>query len=110
MGNLINRVRVRNIETEDNTRLLLVADLEEKISKSHDSMMDRYTNMVNTYNIEISNLKVELQKLNEENKKTVRKVDTLNILINERETKIKMLENKMLNLETNDEFLSAIHE
>jgi len=110
MGNFINRVRVRNIETEDNTRLLLVADLEEKISKSHDSMMDRYTNMVNTYNIEISNLKVELQKLNEENKKTVRKVDTLNILINERETKIKMLENKMLNLETNDEFLSAIHE
>ena len=110
MGNFINRIRVKNIETEDNTRLLLVADLEEKISKSHDSMMDRYTNMVNTYNIEISNLKVELQKLNEENKKTVRKVDTLNILINERETKIKMLENKMLNLETNDEFLSAIHE
>ena len=110
MGNFLNRIRVKNIETEDNTRLLLVADLEEKINNSHDTMMDRYTNMVNTYNIEISNLKVELQKLNEENKKTVRKVDTLNILINERETKIKMLENKMLNLETNDEFLSAIHE
>lgn len=110
MGNFLNRVRVKNMKTEDNTRLLLIADLEEKINNSHDTIMSRYSNMVNTYNIEISNLKVELQKLNEDNKKTVKKVDTLNILINERETKIKMLENKMLNLETNDEFLSAVHE
>lgn len=110
MGNFLNKIRAKNIQTKDNTRLLLIADLEEKLNNSHNTIMERYSNIVGIYNSEISNLKLELQNLNEENKKTVRKVDSLNILINEKDSKIKMLESKMLHLETSDEFLSAIHD
>lgn len=110
MGNFLNKIRAKNIQTKDNTRLLLIADLEEKLNNSHNTIMERYSNIVGIYNSEISNLKLELQNLNEENKKTVRKVDSLNILINEKDSKIKMLESKMVHLETNDEFLSAIHD
>ena len=110
MGNFLNKIRAKNIQTKDNTRLLLIADLEEKLNNSHDTIMEKYTNMVGIYNSEISNLKIELHNLNEENKKTDRKVDSLNILINEKDSNIKMLESKMLHLETSDEFLSAIHD
>ena len=110
MGNFLNKIRAKNIQTKDNTRLLLIADLEEKLNNSHNTIMERYSNIVGIYNSEISNLKLELQNLNEANKKTVRKVDSLNILINEKDSKIKMLESKMLHLETSDEFLSAIHD
>tara|TARA_B100000123_G_C25723196_1_gene425580 strand:+ start:80 stop:412 length:333 start_codon:yes stop_codon:yes gene_type:complete len=109
MGNLLNRIRVKKIQTEDNTRLLLISDLEEKINNFNDSMMQKYTNIVNTYNKEINDLKMDMNKLKENYNNINTKCNSLNVLIEEKDTKIKRLEDILQNFDSSDEFLSTIN-
>lgn len=111
MGNFWSNCRKSNLldsRLQDNQRLLLFENMDDKIEKLEKSMSTQYSNMVVTYNKEINSLRFEINELNKENEKIVRKVNNLNVLINDKETKIANLQHKIYHMESQDEFISTI--
>ena len=82
--------------------------MDEKIQEVEKNLTSKYTNMVITYNKEITNLRIEINKLNKENENIVKKVNNLHIINNDRENRIEKLQHKLFNMESNDEFLSTL--
>ena len=119
MGNLMSSCIARiksgsnhniNDSLADSRRLLLMENMEEKIEKLEIDMSTKYSNMIMTYNKEINNLRMEINVLGKENEKIVRKVNDLNVLIEEKQENITLLENKIYNMESHEEFLSTVDE
>lgn len=97
-----------NIQMKDQNRLLLFENMEEKINNLQQIMTEKYSNLAQTYNLEIHNLRNQIQDLNQENEKTLSKIRNLQVLLDDKNNIISNLEHKMINLESNDEFLSTI--
>ena len=112
MGNIMiwkKKNNDRNYSMEDQRRLLLFENIEEKIEKLEQSVTDKYTNLVQTYNKEIYNLRSQVHELQKETDNTKSKIRNLQVLLDDKNQKISDLENKLINLESQDEFLSTIN-
>ena len=111
MGNYLGitkKSKLLDSRYQDNQRLLLFDNMDEKIEEVEKNLTSKYTNMVMTYNKEINNLRIEINKLNKENENIVKKVNNLHIIINDRENRIENLQQKLYSMESNDEFLSTL--
>ena len=112
MGNIMiwkKKNTDRNYSMEDQRRLLLFENIEEKMEKLEQSVTDKYTNLVQTYNKEIYNLRSQVHELQKETDNTKSKIRNLQVLLDDKNQKISGLENKLINLESQDEFLSTIN-
>jgi len=108
MGNIFRKDKDKDYELEDQKKQLLWDDIDEKINTVENSMSQKYTHIIQTYNQEINNIRLEIDRLNRENIQMVKHVNNLNVIVNDREQKINRIENKLFNIETGDEFLSTI--
>jgi predicted nucleic acid-binding Zn-ribbon protein len=112
MGNIMiwkKKNTDRNYSMEDQRRLLLFENIEEKMEKLEQSVTDKYTNLVQTYNKEIYNLRSQVHELQKETDNTKSKIRNLQVLLDDKNQKISGLETKLINLESQDEFLSTIN-
>ena len=114
MGNLmsscISKKKSNNIDDPlfDSRRLLLMENMEEKIDQTVIDISNRFSTMITTYNKEINNLMIEVNRLNKENEKTCKKINDLYVLMKDKQNMITKLENKIYSLESQDEFLSTV--
>ena len=107
MGNFWSKFKNNKVVPEDSQRLILFDDFEERISKLEEDMNSKYTKIVNMYNLEISQMKQEINQLNKNDMNTVKKIGNLRYSLEQIENKTNQIENKLNNMESGDQFLSS---
>jgi uncharacterized coiled-coil DUF342 family protein len=108
MGNIFQKTKEIDYDLEDQKKQLLWDDIDEKINTVEHSMSQKHSQIIQTYNKEINNIRLEIDRINRENIQMVKHVNNLNVIVNDREQKINRIENKLFNIETGDEFLSTV--
>lgn len=112
MGNIFNKDRP-NINN-DLTQLLLTDNNDDmlerlvKLEKNQSILNTKYNNIVISYTDTINLIKTEMLNINNKNSELNKIIRTLNTINNENIDKINNLEKKIINLESNDEFLSTV--
>lgn len=111
MGNLwssFKKSKMQDSQLKDTQRLLLFENIDEKIEELEKNFMSKHSNLVLTYNKEIHSLRCEINELNKRNESMSSKIRNIQILVDNKNKIISNLENKMYNIESQDEFLSSI--
>lgn len=114
MGNIFNKDKPKLIKNSSLTRLLLTDhndDIFERLTKLENNMNNintRYNNIITSYTETISSIKTEICNINNRNNELTKIIRTLNTINDENTQKIITLEKKLINLESNDEFLSTV--
>jgi len=112
MGNIFNKERPKI--NDDLTQLLLTDNNDDilerllKLENNQSMLHTKYNNIVMSYTDTINLIKTEILNINNKNNELNKIIRTLNTINNENIDKINNLEKKIINLESNDEFLSTV--
>jgi hypothetical protein len=112
MGNIFKKEKFSHLN--DSRRLLLnesfdVNDFQLKnLEKKYSNLSNSYNNIVKTYTQTISDIREELCLIKNKNAELNKLVKTNYLISEENSNKIKFLENKILSLSSDSQFLSNV--
>ena len=114
MGNIFNK-DINKLKTNNSLNQLLLSDhsnnLEDRVFKIEQNQLNlknSYNNIVGTYSETVNEIKTEIVNIGNRNNELSKIIRTLNTVNSENCEKINNLEKKIINMESNDEFLSTV--